>query len=394
MKKICVLFFLVLLGPLSAIENREEKKKICLNMIVKNETKVIRRCLASVRPLIDNWVIVDTGSSDGTQSMIKEYMKDIPGELHERPWVNFGHNRNEALQLAKGKADYVLFIDADELLAYDKDFKLPPLDKDFYYIMTHFAGTVYARVQLIKDSLNWKWIGVLHEAIESPEATTKEVLLGVINDVHTDGARSQDPDKYKKDIKVLQAGLADEPGNARYVFYLAQSYHDAGDYENSLKYYQNRIEMKGWNEEIFWSMLQVGLLEQALHRPLESFQSSLTKAFHYRPTRVEPLYHLANYYRTKENYQMGYLIASIAVKVPMTKDLLFVQKWMYDYGAMLELSICSYWIGKYDECSEISLKMLAMPDLPPNVRECVEGNLACANSKLIELYVSSAAHGN
>src|SRR5262249_23581331 len=101
-------------------------QSICLNMIVRNEAPVIRRCLASVRPLIDHWVIVDTGSTDGTQDIIREYLRDLPGELHERPWQNFPHNRNEALALARGRADYTFFIDADELLEIAPDFALPP----------------------------------------------------------------------------------------------------------------------------------------------------------------------------------------------------------------------------------------------------------------------------
>jgi tetratricopeptide (TPR) repeat protein len=313
-------------------------------------------------------------------------MKDVPGELYERPWVNFGHNRNEALQLAKGKADYVLFIDADEVLIFDKDFKLPLLEKDFYYITTHFSGTAYARVQLINNALNWKWAGVLHEAVESSEARTNGVLLGVINDVHTDGARSQDPEKYQKDIKILENGLRDEPNNTRYVFYLAQSYKDAGDYENALKYFRKRIEMGGWDEELFWSMLQTGILEQTLHASSEDFLNIFTKVYHYRPTRLEPLYYMANYYRTKEKYALGYLIASVGAKIPMSRDLLFVQKWMYDYGVLLELSICAYWIGKYEECAQISHRLLAIPNLHQNIRDCVERNLALANSKMVEVF--------
>ena len=83
---------------------------ICLNMIVKNEAHVIERCLASARPLIDAWCIVDTGSSDGTQGTIRALMAGIPGTLHERPWKNFGHNRTEALQLAHAQGcDYLHF---------------------------------------------------------------------------------------------------------------------------------------------------------------------------------------------------------------------------------------------------------------------------------------------
>ena len=96
--------------------------RICLNMIVKNESPVIERCLASVKPWIGHWVIVDTGSTDGTQELVRKAMAGVPGELHERPWRNVGHNRNEALDLARAHGDYVLFIDADEQLQVPPDF--------------------------------------------------------------------------------------------------------------------------------------------------------------------------------------------------------------------------------------------------------------------------------
>lgn len=93
---------------------------IRLNMIVKNETAVILRCLKSVKPWIHSWAIVDTGSTDGTQQLIQDFMQDLPGKLFERPWQNFGFNRTEALQLAQDPslphADYLMFIDADQTL--------------------------------------------------------------------------------------------------------------------------------------------------------------------------------------------------------------------------------------------------------------------------------------
>src|SRR3972149_7454520 len=143
MKKNCFLVFLFFYLSLSA------KPTLCLNNPVVNEAKVIERCLKSGRPLIASWVIVDTGSTDGTQKIIADFLEGIPGELHERPWVNFEHNRNEALRFAKTRGDYILFIDADEQLIYSNEFVKPVLDRDFYYIVTDHGGSKYKKIQLV-----------------------------------------------------------------------------------------------------------------------------------------------------------------------------------------------------------------------------------------------------
>lgn len=386
-QRICWFFCLAFLIFSHQIEAKEQKgPTICLNMIVKNETDVITRCLASLLPVIDTWVIVDTGSTDGTQQLIKDFMasKGMAGELHERPWVNFSHNRNEALQLAQGKADYTLFIDADEYWSYEPNFSLPNLDKDFYYVQVAFGGMRYGRIAIVKNSFPWKWEGVLHEAICPFPGTTSETLENVFNVVTTEGARSKDPDKYKKDAELLETALLKEPNHNRYRFYLAQSYKDAGNYPLALENYQKRIDAGGWDQEAFWAMLQKAQLQEALDKPSEEVVKSYKEAYCYRSSRIEPLYHLANYCRTKGDFEAGYRVAKIAKSMPVSDDLLFSQQWMYDYGALLELSICAYWIEKYDECQKISLKILAKEDLPDNVRDCVKRNLAFSNLKLFE----------
>lgn len=369
----------------------EKAKTVCVNMIIKDETEVICRCLGSLKPLIDYWVIVDTGSTDGTQQMVKEFMKDIPGELHERPWKNFGHNRNEALELAKGKADYILIIDADEVFAFTPDFKWPDLDKDFYHIITEFGGTNYGRVQLINNKLDWKWVGVLHEALDCPQAFTCDTVPNIKNVVSTDGARSKDPRKFHKDAEILEAALKEEPNNSRYMFYLAQSYRDAGEYQLSLFNYLRRIAMGGWDQEIFWSMLQVGILQAELKISPEIVLDTYKRAFEYRPTRAEPLYHLANYERLRGNYLGGYQAALRGLNIPISDDILFVDRWVYDWGLLLEFSVSAYWIEKYTEALLSSNLLLANPSLPENVRECVERNLTWIHMKIKEQQQSKVA---
>src|SRR5262245_1936838 len=179
---------------------------ICLSMIVKNEAPVIRRCLASVRKFIDTWVIVDTGSTDGTQELISSYLKDIPGELFERPWKDFGHNRTEALELARPRADYAFIMDADDELAISPGVERPTLDADAYSILIEFGATHYWRPTVVSSRRNWRYVGVLHEYLDTPDAYTTGRILGAKIIIRGEGGRSRgisSEEKYLKDARIL-----------------------------------------------------------------------------------------------------------------------------------------------------------------------------------------------
>ena len=137
------------------------ENRICLNMIVKNESRIIERCISSVYHLIDTWCIVDTGSTDGTQEIIKELLKDKPGELIEKPWVNFGHNRNEALELAERWGEWTLLTDADMVLV-DEGFDKSTLDLSIcgYDIIQENHGTRYNNFRILNSSKEWKILGM------------------------------------------------------------------------------------------------------------------------------------------------------------------------------------------------------------------------------------------
>jgi glycosyltransferase involved in cell wall biosynthesis len=374
-----LLLFILVCFPLSS---QAEDAKICLNMIVKNEAQVIKRCLESTKQLIDYWIIVDTGSTDGTQEIIKEFMKDIPGELHERPWVNFAHNRNEALNLAKNKADYVLIIDADDRLEIAPEFIRPALTMDGYHLQINHHGSTHYRPHLVKTDLDWQWGGVVHEALFSHEIRSIGILEGVIMVIVGGGHRSGDPKKFEKDAQILEEALQEDPTSTRNVFYLAQSYHDAGQLEKAIATYQKRVDMGGWEQEVFWSLYQIGIIQEALGLPEQIISKSYAEAYRYRPCRIEPLYRLCYHYRKQENYAMGYLIAQYGIQAEQPNDPLFVESWIYDYGLLLEYSICAYWIGEYKEALIASNRILARKNLPQHVKECVERNLTFIHYKL------------
>jgi FkbM family methyltransferase len=333
---------------------------------------------------MDYWVIVDTGSTDGTQKIIKDFLKDIPGELHERPWVNFGHNRQEALELAKNKADYIFFIDADDCLVLEKDFKRPLLDKDFYYIYLEYSTITYKKPLLINAKLDWKWKGVLHELLILSKNTKKsfETLKNIKIKVYREGAASKDPKKYLKHIQIFKEALKKEPNNSRYRFYLAQSYKDARKYLLAIKNYKKRISMGGWSQEIFWSMLQIAKMQQCLKMPEEKFLKSYYDAYLYMPNRIEPLYYIATHCRKNKNYFSGYIISKLGVNTQSHNDVLFVEDWIYKYGLLLEYSLCAYYLKKYEEAKKASLKILNTKRLRENIYKRVEKNLEFINTKI------------
>jgi len=341
-------------------------------MIVKNEAHVVQRCLASVKHLIDSWVIVDTGSSDGTQEIIKDALKDIPGEIYERPWKNFGENRNEALQLAENKADYLLFIDADDVLELDDSFVLPDLSADLYSVLQK-EGTQTARehhVCFLAKNQCFSWRGVVHEYLQAARLPiSRELLKGAKILYINDGNRSKDPNKVQGDIKLLLREIESDPTDCRSIFYLARSYWSIYDGLMAMRYFAKRAEMGGDPLEVYHSLLYFAIAQKNLNLGPEIFLDSLCRAHLYRPTRAEAIYEMIRHYAETQSYYLGYLLAKTAIDIPMTTDNLFVESWVYDWGVPLYFYVCATQVGATDEAKEMSRQLAKNPRMPDAIRE-------------------------
>lgn len=338
---------------------------LCLNMIVRNEAHVVREVLDAAAPYISCWVIVDTGSDDGTQEIIRAHMDalGIPGELHERPWRNFGHNRSEALALARGHAQYIWVMDADDAIVGELDVR--GLHDDAYQLR-YGADFQYWRLQIFRDGLPWRYEGVVHEyaTCDVPFTTTR--LDGPYYlESRRLGARNRDPDKYARDRDLLLAEVTRNPEDARSVFYLAQSCFDAGDPAQALEWYRRRAAMGGWVEEVFCALLRCAECLAALDTPWPDVQEAYLEAWEYRPSRAEPLHAIAARCRAAGLYQRGYLFARAAADIPLPgDDILFVHGDVYTWRARDEQAICAYWIGRHAESFALCRRLLATPAVP------------------------------
>ena len=352
-------------------------------MIVKNEIENMERCLSAVSDHIDFWVICDTGSSDGTVEYIKEFFgkRKKPGELHEFPFVNFEQARNEALRRAYDSVlsfDYLMLHDADmELVVEDSDFR-EKLGHPGYAVIQKSSGLNYWNNRLVKRDAGAWYKGVTHEYLDlSCEA---EKLSGIWYRDHASG--SNRVDKFDRDANLLSEALKTEPDNARYWFYLAQSYRDAGRIEQAASAYARRASMGGWAEEVWQARLQYARCLRSLGDE-SGFIAAALAAYNDRPWRAEPLYDLAKHYRENGKNSTSLLFSDKAMLVPFpNNDILFVESWIYKWGIKEEFSICAYYSNDAD-CrlrGKIACEYLSNnDDIPVNTKELANSNLIFYN---------------
>ncbi|MFI8257026.1 glycosyltransferase [Streptomyces filamentosus] len=342
-------------------------------MIVKNESSVIERCLASVRDLVDIWVVSDTGSTDGTQDLVRKALAGIPGELVEEPWVDFGHNRSRnvarARELARGRADFLLLLDADHVLRQDGP--LPELTADAY-MLRHEGALEYRIKRLVRADMPWRYEGVTHEYLTADRDHEQRNLDALVIEDHADGGSRHD--KFERDARLLGAELVRDPGNPRTVFYLAQTMRDMGRTREAIGLYERRAAMGGWGEEVYYALLQVGVLA-ADAGDWPTAQDALLRAWESRPQRLEAVYELASRLRLADRHQAAHaLLKEVLDRPAPTEDLLFLQPWVYRWGLLFEHSITAYWAGDHAASLAACDRLLGLPDLPEAYREQTRAN--------------------
>ena len=351
---------------------------ICLNMMVRNASHIIQEVLDAVAPFISSWVIVDTGSDDGTQDLIRNHMASlgIPGELYERRWRDFGHNRTEALRLAQDRADYVWTLDAGDTLVGTPDFSR--LGADIFWLRcVDDSGNTFWRAQLFRDGFRVGYESGVDEyaAWDNPHVDVR--IEGEYHiQIRRGGSRNLDREQGSGSHRgLLLTESEGSPGDARSVFDLAQSYFEQGDYANAREWSVRRIAMGGPDEEVYAAMWMIAGSTAELGAPWLDVQDAYVRASDFRPTRAEPLYVVAKKHRVGQRYHVGYLFAERAAKIPLPeRDTLFVHPDVYAWRATDELAVCASRIGKHAEAFTLCRRLLARPEIPDGDRQRIAGN--------------------
>jgi glycosyltransferase involved in cell wall biosynthesis len=351
-----------------------------------------------VLPLVDYVGISDTGSTDGTQKIILDYLdkKDFGGQVSSAKWVNFSHNRNKALELLDPidtGLDYVFVIDADDTLEIAPGFDIAAFKAamtfDIYDLMVHHAGVIHPRPQIFRNKPGYQWVGVLHEYIEAPDGFTRATELGLKIHASIEGSRNADPKKFQKDAEILKKALKTEKNGYlrnRYTFYLAQSHRDAENPEKALECYLKRSKMGGWDQEVYVSYLEAIRCYTKINGAIMAAQSCFEHAQSMGLGRAEAHHAFSFLCRQRGDNKLGMEAARRGLEIKQPEGL-FIEPWIYDYGVRDEFAVNAYWAAHYLESLRANLQLLSSEKTPHNmVKRLADNSSACLDKlKLVPI---------
>jgi hypothetical protein len=352
-----------------------------LVMIVKNEELTLPRLASSLEGQIDHWTIVDTGSTDNTVELVPQLFGDVPGRLIRDDFRGFGASRNVALQAARAKTAWLLTIDADETIDGDLRGALGTQEADALEARLVYPPLTYWRPFLLASSAPWRWEGRAHEFLTLGDTVPRLARAATFQVVHhADGGNHGD--KLDRELRLLSADHEEKPEDPRTIFYLARTHEDLGQMTEAADSYRRRTALSGWDEETWYARWRLGCCLLRLGRHEEG-AGVLLSAWGERPWRAEPLWTLAEHYRTTQRWRLAWEIGLLANRSTAIRpdgqgprpdaDRLFVHEDVYQWRLAYERSISAFYVGELSSGRRLCDYLLGQ-DLPEEIHQSVVGN--------------------
>jgi glycosyltransferase involved in cell wall biosynthesis len=386
--------------------------KLALNFICKDESHVIGKMLESCKTITDLIVVNDTGSTDGTQDIIRKFGEDnnIPTYVFERPFDDFEKSRNHAMTKLRDVVQELgwdankvhgYWFDCDETLVIDPKFNKDQFVNDLYMINTFIGQMKYTRNTFFKVSKPFRWYGPIHEFIVCDE---QNISSGLAENIHVDvkmtGASWQGdiPTKYKNHAFVLEKYIDANRQDPRWIFYTAQSYHDSASIPDNreeneerlrraMKYYKERVNRTdGYAEELYYSQFRVGTIMRSLEEPWNLTHQELLKAYNMDPVRGESIKIIIDYYLQMNEWNMAYLYSKFAKvnfhgKNPYPNRLLFVDEALYIWKFAEAHAAACFYTGRMDEAKATYQEIVNLSKTQPQYFTPEDFNKLQANAQ-------------
>ncbi len=373
--------------PVAGPSRDTARPLLSLLMIVRDERHALHKTLSSALPYVDRFTILDTGSTDSTPELIGEVSAKFGavGRVFEEPFVDFAVSRNRCIELAAAEAEFFLTMDAndelrngDALVAWCRRYRArtePAYDS--FLMRVQWNHEQFCMQRLFRSDAPCEYVGAVHEYLktrEPPVATVEGAYI--YHDRQADEAASHA--RWLRDAALLERELSRDPGNARNLFYLAQTYACIGRYTDAFRYYTARARM-GNDDEETWQALyrRAELAERFLDVPWPQVEAMYVQAFRHTPVRAEPLVRIGRHYAAAQDPVKAYRCLRKACDMPVPAGArMTVDLELYEYGRWDLLGSVAWHVGRYDEGREAIRKALRYPRLSESVRRQLMINLA------------------
>lgn len=376
--------------------SKNSKVKLILTQIMKNESHVAERMLNSIKDIVDGICVIDTGSTDNSIEVVREWgeKNNIETYVFERPFDGFENSRNFSLEKARevflGKNDgntyYNFWLDFDEQLIIDDKFNKNKIDKDMYMFQTKIGKMNYTRNEMCRLDKPFKFYGPIHEYLvsESKDITTG-IMEGLTVNVSMDGAswKGDIAQKYKDHAFVIEKYIDEDRSDPRWIFYTAQSYYDSAKTDSqeeneerlrrAIKYYKERVSrVDGYYEERYYAQYRLANSMMRLQMPWRDTLLECLKAHDIEPLRGESIKMIIDYYMEMNQWNMAYLYSKFAVntfhgKNPYPHRLLFIDEVLYNWKFLDVHCVVSFYTRRFDEAKEYYKMLLALTKSNPNI---------------------------
>ena len=329
--------------------------RLTLCMIVKDEEEVLERCLSSVAALVEEAVIVDTGSSDGTKKIAKKY-----GYVYDLAWEDdFAKARNFSFSKASG--DYLLWLDADDVLPPDEAKKFPSLLEEIEKTGAYRSGRLeYLRERIVRNCPDAKWRGHVHECIPP----FGKILCSDLTVTHLPKQK-----KYTmRNLHIYEKWATKKPLSPRDLLYYGRELYDHKLYVQAEAVLKKMLSGEGWYvNKIEACKLLAGC--RLADGDASGAIRALLESFGYGEPRSAVLCDLGALFKMQKRYKEAVYWYEAALS---SKD--HSAEGDFEYPdcrgiiPLLELVVCYYHAGEREKALEYHKKSEAVAPDHPSVR--------------------------
>lgn len=337
---------------------------VSLCMIVKNEEELLRRCLTSVSDLVDEIIIVDTGSTDNT----KEIARSFTDKVYDFQWINdFSAARNFAF--SKATKEYQFWLDADDvMIEHNRNLFLelkktlsPEVDMVLFkydYLVDKNDKALYTfyRERLCKRANNYKWNDPIHEYIQIQGNN-------LLSDVAVTHKRTSD--SGNRNLKIYEEMLKnDVPFSARSLYYYARELRDHEMNSKAVEYFTKFLELKeGSIDDSVNACIEMGKILKKQNR-LEDALKALFKSFEYNIPTAEACCEIGGIFQEQKNSRKAIFWYELiqTLKIPENYiSTINLDSWSFIPN--IELAVCYYKMGNIEKAIYYNgLAALSKPD--------------------------------